>query len=180
MQFKSITLALAGATTLMAHPSAERFERDLVEIDRKPAADGVGTLVFLGDGSSRKRAEAAAGVVEERSSCQNNPQPKCSTHHTARNELCDKLVTELFADPSISVGEDPRRICYEGDAAESNEYCCVAWHKTIPHLTKGDLAPIAQTMLQQCTAEGISGKTYSVWVHDTCTDVCLSNRGKGC
>ncbi|KAI6080593.1 hypothetical protein F4821DRAFT_265755 [Hypoxylon rubiginosum] len=180
MQFKSITLALVGATSLMAHPFAEQAASDLVELDRKPASDGKGTLLFLGLGGEEKRADAGLLPVEERATCQSSATPSCSGKNTARNDICDQLVSELYGDASVSVGQSPRQICYQGAAAESNDYCCVSWHDKVPGLTKGDLAPFAQGILSQCTSNGISGKTYNVLVHNTCTSVCLSNRGTGC
>ncbi|CAJ2507896.1 Uu.00g090820.m01.CDS01 [Anthostomella pinea] len=180
MQFNSLILALSGTTLLMAHPFTER-DNGFIELDRQPASHGSGHLVFLGSGENTKRMNMdERNPIEERASCTNDPTPSCSGDHTARNDICDKLVTELFADPTISVGSSPRQICYEGDAAESNEYCCVSWHNVVDGLTKGDLAPIAQTIEQQCTQNGISGKTNNVWVFNTCTSVCLSNRGTHC
>ncbi|KAI1404055.1 hypothetical protein F4819DRAFT_505265 [Hypoxylon fuscum] len=183
MQFKSITLALFGATGLMAHPFTERDSANpggFVELDRKPASDGNGSLVFFGPGSKGITKRVGTNAVEERGSCQSKQPPVCSAEYTARNEICDKLVTELFADETVGVGEAPRQICYEGEAAETNEYCCVSWHNVVKNLNKGDLAPIAQEIMQTCTSEGISGKENNIYVHDTCTSVCLSNRGVGC
>ncbi|KAI3317672.1 hypothetical protein HD806DRAFT_550329 [Xylariaceae sp. AK1471] len=182
MQFKSTVLVLLGATRLMAQPVQEgniMAVRDYVELDRKPASTGNGTLIFMGpeDGAN---VERSANLMEGRASCQTDPAPTCSGSHAARNEICDQLITELFADPTVSVGSSPRQICYQGAAADKNSYCCVSWHKVVDNLTKGDLAPIAQKIQQTCTQNGISGKTYSVWVHSTCTDVCVSNRGTGC
>ena len=179
MLFKPTSLLLASATCLLASPLTQEHivPNSYVELYRQPAIHSNGSLVYLGHASG---TEPASSGVQERASCQNNPAPTCSGKHTARNDICDSLVTELFADPQIGVAQSPRQICYQGAAAESNDYCCVSWHNVVPNLTKGDLAAIANTMLQTCTSNGISGKTYNIWVRQTCTSVCLSNRGTGC
>ncbi|KAI1170210.1 hypothetical protein F4777DRAFT_570095 [Nemania sp. FL0916] len=180
MQFKSTIVVFLGATGLMASPVQDGDNlavRGYVELDRKPASDGNGTLIFLGskdDGNVKRNA-----FVEPRTSCKSNPAPKCSSDHAARNDVCDSLITELFADPTISVGESPRQICYQGSSGD-NSYCCVSWHDVVPNLNKGDLAPVAQKIQQKCTQNGISGKTDGVKLYKTCTDVCLSNRGTHC
>jgi hypothetical protein len=80
--------------------------------------------------------------VEERSSCGTTAAPSCHTSNTARNAVCDSLVTELQGDYDVSVPQSPRQICYEGNS-ETNEYCCVSWHNVVPSLQKGDLAGYA-------------------------------------
>ncbi|KAF2963465.1 hypothetical protein GQX73_g10108 [Xylaria multiplex] len=181
MQVKSIALFMMGATGLMARslPQGDTtFPGDFVEIDRQPASDGNGTLIFLGPGSEDNTARAATSAMDKRA-CSSSGSITCDSNHAARNENCDKLVTELFADPTIGVAESPRQICYQGTSGD-NAYCCVSWHNVVKNLNKGDLAPIAQNMLSQCTQNGISGKTHGVYVHGKCTDVCLSNRGTHC
>ncbi|KAI0183361.1 hypothetical protein EV127DRAFT_447385 [Xylaria flabelliformis] len=182
MQVKSITLFMLGATGLMAQSHFRNdtsFSGDFIELGRQPTSNGNGTLIFFGPGGERKTAHAAVRSIEERASCSNTGSISCSSDHTARNENCDQLVTELFADPTVGVATSPRQICYQGTSSD-NEFCCVSWHNVVNGLTKGDLAPIAQTMLSQCTQNGISGKTRGISVHGTCTDVCLSNRGTHC
>jgi hypothetical protein len=178
MLFKSTSLVLASATCLLASPLNQEHivPNSYVELYREPAAHSNGSLVYLGHAPG-----AAPGAqLESRATCHGNVAPTCSGKYAARNDICESLVNELFADSRIGVAQSPRQICYEGAAAESNDYCCVSWHNVVPSLTKGDLGPIANTMLQTCTSNGISGKTYNTWVRQTCTSVCLSNRGTGC
>ncbi|KAI1138392.1 hypothetical protein F5Y05DRAFT_418656 [Hypoxylon sp. FL0543] len=182
MQFTSVTLALLAATGLMAQPLTERgaTTSTFVELQRKPASDGNGTLIFLGPGDNGSSKRAAAISVEERAWCRNQVQPICDNHNTARNDICDRLVSELFADETVVIGTNSQQVCYEGDAAETNAYCCVSWKNKVPNLIKGDLAPIAQGIMQDCTEDGISGASDNIFVHGTCTRVCLSNRGTDC
>jgi hypothetical protein len=186
MQFTTIALVLACATGLLASPLRERNSTEIltfneyVELYREPSSNGVDSLVYYGLASGTKTLRSEANPVEERASCAATTAPTCSTSRSARNDICDQLVTELFNDSEITVDQSPRQICYEGAAAESNEYCCVSWHNVVPSLIKGDLANYANTILQKCTSNGISGKIYNVLVHQTCTSVCLSNRGTGC
>ncbi|KAI0528411.1 hypothetical protein GGR58DRAFT_496105 [Xylaria digitata] len=181
MQVKSIALFMMGATGLMARGFAQgdtAFPGDFVELDRQPVSDGNGTLIFLGPGNEDNTARAEMSSMDKRA-CSSSGSITCDSSHAARNENCDKLVTELFGDPTVGVSESPRQICYQG-ASDDNAFCCVSWHNVVKGLNKGHLAPIAQNMLSQCTQNGISGKTHEVYVHGTCTDVCLSNRGTHC
>lgn len=180
MVSQSIFLLLASATCLLASPLTTQdhiVPNKYVELYRQPASHSNGSLVYLGHAPG---TEPESSGVYERATCQYNAAPTCSSKYTARNDICDSLVTELYGDSQIGVGQSPRQICYEGAAAESNDYCCVSWHSVVPNLIKGDLAPIANTMLQTCTSNGISGKTYNIFVHGSCTSVCLSSRGTGC
>ena len=184
MQFKSIALVLACATGLLASPLAGQNTTNVhtpnkyVELFREKVSNG--SLVYLGPPSGTQAPRLEASKVEERASCGTSAAPTCSTDHSARNDICDQLVTELGGDAQIAVGSSPRQICYEGSAAESNEYCCVSWSTVIPNLVKGDLAADANSILQSCTSNGISGQVDNVLVYQTCSDVCLSNRGTGC
>jgi hypothetical protein len=155
MQFKLIPLILACAMAkgLMASPLAARDStevdppNDYVELHREDAASG-GSLVYYGPPSGTKTLRSLEPAkVEERASCSTTVAPSCSTSHTARNDVCDLLVTELQGDSTVPVGASPRQICYEG-SSESNEYCCVSWHNVVPNLNKGDLAPYANTSKQ--------------------------------
>ncbi|KAI1767427.1 hypothetical protein GGR53DRAFT_110929 [Hypoxylon sp. FL1150] len=186
MQFKSVAFALLGVTGQMAHPFSERDVAktgEFVEVDRKPASDGRGNLLFLGPGSKGGTKRADTDLIEERGTCHKpkDVPPLCDKSNTARNEICDKLVSELYADDGIVVSGKTQQICYEGDGAETNEYCCVSWQREIDGLTKGDFADIANGIMQECTEDGISGRKEDVYVHnDACTGVCLSNRGTDC
>ena len=154
MQFKSITLVFTFvmATSLMASPLKVQNSTELltpneyVELHREKASNG-GHLVYYGHGRHTKTARSEAAKLEERdtATCGYTNSPTCSDSHTARNDICFQLVTELQTDSAIAVGNSPRQICYEGSAAESNEYCCVSWHDVIPNLIKGDLASYANT-----------------------------------
>jgi hypothetical protein len=177
-----MALVLAYGTAIMASPLvAERDHAstsELEELHREPAALSDGHIVYYGPGGTETSSLAPAGVQER--SCTSNAEPVCSSDHAARNDICAALVTELYNDANASVGQSPRQICYEGAGEDSNPYCCVAWHNVVNNLTKGALAPIANAMLTQCTQNGVSGKTNGIWVVQTCTAVCLSNRGTHC
>ncbi|KAI6085978.1 hypothetical protein F4821DRAFT_239557 [Hypoxylon rubiginosum] len=162
MQFKSVPLALLGVTGLMAHPFNERDVAKTgswVEVDRMPASDGKGNLVFLGPGSKGSTKRADTSLIEERAddTCRDPDQvpPDCSAENTARNDICDQLVSE--------------------------RYCCVSWRTPMFGLHKGDLAETADKIMQECTNDGISGRKGKIYVlKGVCNDVCLSSRGTGC
>lgn len=188
MQFKSVPLALLGVTGLMAHPFNERDVAKTgswVEVDRMPASDGKGNLVFLGPGSKGSTKRADTSLIEERAddTCRDPDQvpPDCSAENTARNDICDQLVSELYSDSKVIVSEKTQQICYEGDAAETDRYCCVSWRTPMFGLHKGDLAETADKIMQECTNDGISGRKGKIYVlKGVCNDVCLSSRGTGC
>jgi len=186
MQLKSITLIFvcAMATGLMASPLAEADSGERTELYREKGSYG-GSLIYYGpaSGTKTRRLEAAKVKLEERlfgfgsdpKTCPDTAEPSCSTSNTARNDICDKLVTELFANSNIKVGKSPRQICFFAPDA-----CCVSWGSEVPNLTKGDLAGHAMKILNTCTSNGISGKMPNVRVAGTCTEFCLSNRGTHC
>jgi hypothetical protein len=105
MQFISITLILACAiaTGLIASPlTAQDSTEDLttneyIELYREKASNG-GSLVYYGPASGTKTLRSEAAKVEERAPCATTAAPSCSTSHTARNNICDLLVTELQSD----------------------------------------------------------------------------------
>ncbi|KIM94643.1 hypothetical protein OIDMADRAFT_60420 [Oidiodendron maius Zn] len=185
MQFASISLVLAYGITVMASPLVvERDHTSTSEVEgysefyREPAVLSDGYIVYYGSNGTKTSSLAPAKLQER--SCKTTATPVCSSSHAARNDICTALVTELFNDAGTSVSQSPRQICYEGAGEDSNPYCCVSWHSTVDNLIKGDLAPLANAMLTQCTANGISGKTSGIVVREDCTDVCLSNRGTHC
>lgn len=179
MQFQTAALILAYATAAtMAAPAAATESKtslssDYVELFRESAKHSNGHLVYYGpqDGTTNGSTSLLA-----RADCPTDAAPTCSSDNGAKNDVCTSLYNELTEDMEIGVPESPRQICYNGDGG----YCCVSWHSVVPGLVKGDLVPYVGRMLDTCTQNGISGKTYNVNVHETCTDVCLSNRGTHC
>lgn len=125
MLFPSISLFLAYATCLLASPLTQDhiIPNSYIELYREPAAYSNGSLVYMGHVPGN---EPELSEVQERASCSVNIAPTCSSKYTARNDICDALVTELYGDSEIGVPQSPRQICYEGAAAESNDYCCVS------------------------------------------------------
>lgn len=177
MQLISIVLLLLSATSgLMASPFAEPNPA-YVELSRNKTSEG--SLIYLGppEGSNMVRKEVTK--LEEREVCRGTPSTECDKDKGAPNSLCDQLVTELFGDPTISVSEKARQICYLSDSS-NNAYCCVSWNKSIKGLTKNDLSNPALKISRQCTENGISGKRSNVQIKNVCTKVCLSKRGKKC
>ncbi|KAF1990255.1 hypothetical protein K402DRAFT_389882 [Aulographum hederae CBS 113979] len=154
MQFTSSILIVASfmATGLMASPLSARdtdasASRNYTELFRETATTGSGHLVYYGlppsSGNHNNTREDAA-IEPRQQSCSFTAHPKCDDDHTARNDVCDQLVTELYGNSDVGVGESPRQICFEGNA-EDNKYCCVSWHNVVPGLIKGDLAEYAAT-----------------------------------
>ncbi|KAJ5882881.1 uncharacterized protein N7473_009767 [Penicillium subrubescens] len=137
-----------------------------------------GILVYFGPQSGvQERSET---VDLEQRSCGNVwTQPKCDTKNAARNGNCDALVSELYNDGDVAIPGSPRQICYQGDS-DKNAFCCVSWRNAVKNLRKRDLAPYASAILNQCTQNGISGKTTNIPLRSVCTSVCLSNRGTHC
>ena len=178
MQFTSTVLLLLSVTSgLMAFPSTHPNSA-YVELHREKTSNG--SLIYLGPPEKSHIVREEVPRLEERELCQKAQSIACDTKHTARNQLCDELVTELFADPTILIGQSPRQVCYLGNGGDGNSYCCVSWNKKVPNLTKGDLNTAVNSIMQQCTASGISGKMDNVVLQEVCATVCLSDRGKGC
>jgi hypothetical protein len=176
MQFQTAALILAyTATAALAAPAAVSESKTSVstpyaELFRESAKQSTGHLVYYGPSTD------STDSLFARADCPTSAAPVCSSDHGAQNDVCTSLYNELVQDSGVGVAESPRQICYEGNSG----YCCVSWHNVVPGLTKGDLVPYVQSMLNSCTQNGVSGKTYGVDVHGTCTDVCLSNRGTHC
>lgn len=126
--------------------SEELFANDYLELWNEDAKFSTGKLTYYGpSGSTLKAAravESEPALIEGRASCGTTVAPSCYESHSARNDVCDKLVTELQGDSQVSIPQAPRQICYEGNS-ESNSYCCVSWHNPVPGLIKGDLATYA-------------------------------------
>lgn len=191
MRTTALGLVITCASSSMASPFAGSMNNDptgsgFVELWRQPATKSSnssnGHLVFLGYPTGANHSEAHKFEQRSSSSCSANNQPKCSDDHTARNDICESLVTELNGDATVSIPQSPRQICYEGGSAESNEYCCVSWGSPVNPLTKGDLSGYATTLVSTCTSNGVSGKFDNVPVGSSqkCIEVCMSNRGTHC
>ncbi|KAF3405094.1 hypothetical protein DPV78_003267 [Talaromyces pinophilus] len=122
---------------------------DYIELWRESAKVHNGNIVYYGPSNITLRAtqnvDSESLDHEKRSSsCSITGTTSCHTSNAARNENCDRLVTELQADGSVSVPQSPRQICYQG-VSSSDEYCCVSWHNVIPNLRKQDLFNPANT-----------------------------------
>jgi hypothetical protein len=129
MQFESIIFFFACAAGLMASPLAEHqhstdilTSNDYVEHYREPVANG--TLVYLGyaedapsgvptptrSRATKVEARKAKAKTTTTTCAAATATPECSTKYSARNDICDQLVTELQGDSQIAVPESPRQI----------------------------------------------------------------------
>lgn len=139
------------ASPLTAHKSTEiSTSNEYIELYREKASTG-GALVYYGPVGGTKTLRSEAAKVEERAprtTCRTTTAPKYSTSKSARNDICDALVTELQGDGQIGVGLSPCQIYYKGAAAETNQYYCVSWRKAVPGLIKSDLFGYANTSKQ--------------------------------
>ena len=128
MHFQSITLTLtfAMATGVMASPLKEKASNEMVELFRENGNDG-GQLIYFGPGND---TDTVTDPLQDLASCSSTAKITCDSSHAARNEVCDKLVTQLEGYSDVAVAKLPRQICYKGDS-EDDEYCCVSWHNTI-------------------------------------------------
>ena len=187
MRTTSLSLLIACTATSMASPFSGSVNNnpqrtDFVELFREPVSKNLNDhLVFLGYPNGTETNNSERTKFEKRS-CSATSAPTCSSHNSARNDICESLVTELNGDATVAVSSSPRQICYEGGAAETNKYCCVSWGSPVSPLTKGDLSGYATTMASTCTQNGVSGKFGSVPVGSSqkCIEVCLSDRGTHC
>ncbi|CAG8978253.1 hypothetical protein HYALB_00009150 [Hymenoscyphus albidus] len=193
MQPNSIMLALASATTLLATPMEDFpkqarselegiHERDTwEELYREKVSNPKDSLVFYGHGKTTQ-PNTKPNQLRPRAtpSCGGDINPNCDDDHTARNEICDKLIEELKENSDVTIAEEPRQVCYQGAGSDKNRFCCASWGDAVSGLTKGDLVPWARHISTSCTVSGVSGKLENVKVHDSCTDFCLSNRGTHC
>ncbi|KAI1399708.1 hypothetical protein F4819DRAFT_488354 [Hypoxylon fuscum] len=172
----SILLLAAGVT---ASPFTSRAPAQYVSLSEEPVAGG-DTLEFLGPDPATNTNPSSSSSrslrLHARARCAASPQPTCSASHNASNELCAKLVDQLYGSSRSGVPPAPRQVCYKsGDAL-----CCTSWSAAVAGLTQGDLADNANAILQQCVVEGISGQINGVSLKGKCVDQCLSDRGKGC
>ncbi|KAF2823794.1 hypothetical protein CC86DRAFT_468808 [Ophiobolus disseminans] len=158
---------------------------DRPELYREDTKSG-GSLIFYGapTGPSQRRDTDESTKMSKRclfwgcnEKCPDSATPSCDAKNNgAQNELCDKLLAELGDHSEVKIGQSPRQICYKNGKA-----CCLSWGTKLPDtLTKGDLYKHANTIIKQCTANGISGKIGNVNVLGTCTEVCVSSRGTHC
>ncbi|PCG98615.1 Hypothetical protein PENO1_057130 [Penicillium occitanis (nom. inval.)] len=171
---------LVASPLSVRYSSEELIPNDYLELWNEDAKFSDGKLTYYGPSNSTlKAARAVHPEIEGRSGCSTTATPSCHDSHSARNDVCDQLVAELQGDYQVPIPQAPRQICYEG-SSESNAHCCVSWHNPVPGLIKGDLYDYAYSIMITCTEDGISGKINGVKVHNTCTNVCLSNRGTGC
>lgn len=144
MHFNSVALMLFSALALgtVASPIQEQDSAsDWVEHHRETGKSG-GLLLYFGPQNDTQTEQPEGSSLQQRSCGSVSKQPECDTSHGARNENCDKLVSELYDNSDVSIPKSPRQICYQGDSGK-NTYCCVSWHNAITGLKKQDLAPYA-------------------------------------
>ncbi|PKX93469.1 uncharacterized protein P174DRAFT_422465 [Aspergillus novofumigatus IBT 16806] len=108
--------------------------RGWVEHYRETGKSG-GTLIYYGPQDGAQTDESEANSLEQRSCGYTSKAPVRDSSNGARNGNCNALMSDLY-------DMTPRQICYQGDSGK-NTFCCVSWHKSIPGLKKGDLAPYA-------------------------------------
>lgn len=178
MQVLSTVLFLASVTSgLVTPPTTQLVPTTYVELHSEKVANG--TLIYLGPPEGSNEARDEASHLEERDNCAKAPAITCDNDHTARNDLCEQLVTDLIANGGVPVGSAPRQICFKGDGSKNN-HCCVSWSDKIDGLKKGQFADAALAIQGRCTENGISGLQQNNKINGKCVTVCLSGRGTGC
>ncbi|KAF2235556.1 hypothetical protein EV356DRAFT_111689 [Viridothelium virens] len=187
MRTALLHLAFACVTGSMAFPSAKKINNnpepiEFVELFREPASQKSNhSLVYFGYPNGANASHSAPIDLQKRT-CSAYSDPTCNTDNAARNDICENLVTELNGDAGVQISQHGRQICYEGDAAEKNKYCCVSWGTNVSPLTKGDFVGYTTKVVSQCTENGVSGKFNSVLLGSSqeCVEICMSNRGTHC
>ncbi|KAI2615876.1 hypothetical protein GGR54DRAFT_611399 [Hypoxylon sp. NC1633] len=171
MRSTTIASVLFLAAGVIASPVTERHPEQYIHLDEVQVKGG-GSLEFLGP----EPTKATRSLNIARKVCAYNPQPSCSSENNANNELCSKLVDNLYATSRNPISKAPRQVCYK----ENDSYCCTSWSAEVSGLTQGDLADNANAIFKQCVQNGISGQLNGVKLSGVCMDQCLSNRGTGC
>ncbi|KAI2608220.1 uncharacterized protein GGS25DRAFT_521395 [Hypoxylon fragiforme] len=188
MKFSLVSsLIFIAATSVLASPLAasadglthdELLARDLVSLHTQDTGNGT-SLEYFGVPDSTTKRWTPTPTLERRKSttCSAYPTPSCDNKdNEAQNELCSSLVDNLYAQATIAIDQSWRQICFKG---EGGDKCCTAWSTAVPWLRQGDLAANANTIMQTCTNNGVSGKMYGVRLQSTCLNQCVSS-GHGC
>lgn len=200
----SIAIQASALPTDSASVPAASNGEQMVELHREPAQSKDGFIVYFGlpseqhehehkpdhtKGPQNTNTTTTHAAHQARGRCTKSPELQCGSKnllghtysaHSARNDICASLASELTSDASVGVPNSPRQICFEGQSAEKNQYCCVSWSTPITGLTKGDLLPAVNQISTTCTSNGISGLVRNNYLHNTCATICLSNRGTHC
>lgn len=191
MEPKYVALILAYISAALTSPISatnNATSAEYVELYRERAKFSKGDLIWYGepeDGVTSEvapRATSRSEIWQRSGHCTVNGDPvRCDNENTARNSVCDSLVTDLSGHGSVAIpNPSSRAVCYMGDS-EHNVDCCVSWHNLVTQrLTKGDLATPAYRIMSKCSENGISGKINWVWLLDACTSICVSNRPGHC
>ena len=173
MLFPKLIVAAASLPFLARGMPASEFP-GLEVLEQFTKDDGALIITVYGDAdwSSPSRRDSAAGLERR---CGSN-QVTCDNEHLADRNACVSLVNALDGDQAELQGS-PRSIC----GTYSGKKCCVSWHNPASGAVRASLVPPAQAILNQCKGDtGVSGKTSDSLLGQTCTNLCVSNREKGC
>ena len=169
MLFKAFTiLALAATIQVLAAPSTEAVDDDLIIVQTLPY--GNGTLVVYGS--------ATPGTVTAVSS----PAPNCGTNavtcsgsNQANVNTCASLLTGIQNSGAV-LGSSPRSLCL----SQGGNQCCVSWSANIGSVAESDLFNAGEAVFNTCIGDNISGRASDVSINGQCLSQCLSNRPNGC
>ncbi|KAH9889654.1 hypothetical protein F4778DRAFT_796727 [Xylariomycetidae sp. FL2044] len=128
------------------------------------------------DGEGDGDVQPTPTIAERGTKCSASPTASCDTkNNQAQNSLCANLLDDLNAQYDTSVPSSWRQICYRG----TDGSCCTGWNTQVNYLKQGTLAANVQTLNEQCSANGISGKIYGTKLSYTCVNQCV-NSGHTC
>ena len=174
MLFPKLIMAAASLPFLaQSMPASELSGLKILEQFTKE--DGALSITIYGDADSSisPRQDAAAPGLDRR--CGSN-KVTCDNEHLADRNSCVSLVNALDGDQAELQGS-PRSICGTYDGKK----CCVSWHNPASGAVRSSLVGPARAILDQCRGNtGVSGKTSDSLIGQTCTNLCVSNREKGC
>lgn len=174
MLFAKLVVAAAPLLSLaQGMPTSELSGLKVLEQFTKE--DGALTITVYGDADSSTSSHQDAAVAGLDRRCGSN-QVTCDNEHLADRNSCVSLVNALDGDQAELQGS-PRSIygTYDG------KKCCVSWHNPASGAVRSSLVGPARAILDQCRGNtGVSGKTSDSLIGQTCTNLCVSNREKGC
>ncbi|KAF4239480.1 hypothetical protein CNMCM8980_001668 [Aspergillus fumigatiaffinis] len=116
--------------------------------------------------------EPSASAVAKREANIDRNRIVCSAIHVAVASACIALLGRIRIDASWKSG-GPRNICYSG--------CCISWSANATFQIE-NLYNASQSCYSACVnaSGGVSCEAYSVDLHGTLVNQCLSNRPNGC
>jgi hypothetical protein len=155
MRPESISLILAGFIVkgLLATPLSASQNSDLVVTHAEGGkTDGVLLYYGVSSGDKSRRSLDNQGNLGKHlfwnsppPPCVTDAQPECDDDNGAPNDVCARLLDNLFAFSDRKIPKSDRQICYIGDAGGK---CCLKWTQDIEDLHNGDLTPFAKQSKQ--------------------------------